>query len=511
MNDISSNKRIAKNALLLYFRMIITMLVTLFTSRIILETLGVEDFGIYCVVAGIVAIMGFLNSSMTTTTQRYITYELGKDNYKRLRLVFNSCFWILGILSVIIIIVSESFGLWLLYHKMQIPAHRMYAAVWAFQCSILTAVISIMSVPYNAIIIAYERMSVFAYISLLEVVLKLGIVYILIVSPFDKLIMYSILFVLVQLFICVLYILYCLKKFPETKCMFVFYRPLIIELSYYTGWNFFGNLAGVAYTQGLNILLNIFFGPVVNAARGISVQVQNAVAQFSNNFQMAVNPQITKSYAIGDYISMHRLVGFSCKYTFFLMLLISLPVLIETKIILALWLKVVPDYTVEFLRLMIVITIIDAISNPLMVAITSTGKVKIYQTVIGVILLSILPLSYVVLKWGGVPSSVFIVHLSLNIIAFMVRIYLARSLIKLDIKDFLFKIVGRCILVAFIAILLPLFYSLVFTHDFLTFCFSCVLSFVSVLVTVFFAGLNSSERYFIKSKFYALYIRMKNK
>ena len=300
MQEISSNnKRIAKNTLLLYFRMLVTMAVSLYTSRVVLNILGVEDFGIYNVVGGIVAMFGFINGSMTSATQRYLTFELGQNNRAQLTKVFSTSLSIHGIISFLIIVLAETVGLWFLWNKMQIPADRMNAAFWVFQCSVAASVIMIMSVPYNAAIIAHERMSAFAYISIIEVSLKLLIVCFLRYFHTDKLILYAVLIVIVQFLIRLCYSWYCNRHFNETKYRWSWDKGLFKEMTGFASWNMFGSLAAITFTQGLNLLLNMFFGPVVNAARGIAVQAQTAIGQFSSNFQTALNPQITKSYATG--------------------------------------------------------------------------------------------------------------------------------------------------------------------------------------------------------------------
>lgn len=313
----SNNKRIAKNTLLLYARMLFTMAVSLFTSRVILNTLGVEDFGIYNVVGGVVAMFGFINSSMTSATQRYITFALGIGDEKRLQTVFSTTLQIHTLIAVLIVLLGETIGLWFLYNKMQIPIERMEAAFWVLQCSIVAAVVMIISVPYNADIIAHEKMSAFAYISVLEVVLKLVIVYILIVFTVDKLILYSFLLLDVQLFIRFCYSYYCNKHFKETKYHHIWDKSLFKEMTRFAGWSMFGNLSAVLFTQGLNMLLNVFFGPIVNAARAVAVQVQSAILQFVGNFQMALNPQITKTYAQNEMLEMHKLMFRSARFSFF--------------------------------------------------------------------------------------------------------------------------------------------------------------------------------------------------
>ena len=296
-----NNKRIAKNTLLLYVRMFFMMGIALYTSRVVLNTLGVEDYGIYNVVGGLVSMFGLLNGSMSSATQRYITFELGKGDGKSLNKIFSLSLQIHALIAIVTVLLVESVGLWFLYNKMTIPPERMTAAFWVLQASALTFIFSIMSVPYNADIIAHERMSAFAYISIIEAVLKLAIVYMLLVVPFDKLIVYAILLAVVQLSIQFCYMVYCHRHFPESRYRHVKDWRLFKEMTSFAGWNMFGGLSSISFNQGLSMLLNVFFGPVVNAARAVATQVQGAIQMFITNFQMALNPQIVKTYAQGEF------------------------------------------------------------------------------------------------------------------------------------------------------------------------------------------------------------------
>lgn len=501
MTDFSANnRRIAKNTLLLYFRMFFIMAVSLYTSRVVLNTLGIEDFGIYNVVGGIVAMFSFINYAMASGTQRYLTFELGKGNFSQLHKIFNTSIYIHALIAGIIIILAETVGLWFLCNKMTIPADRMTAALWVYQLSILSSVVMIMSVPYNAIIIAHEKMSAFAYISVLEVILKLAVVYLLKIGGFDKLKLYAILIFIVQLFIRFVYSIYCSRHFSETKLLRIWEPALFKEMLSFAGWNLWGNCAAVAFTQGINILLNIFFGPVVNAARGIAVQVQVAINQFSSNFQTALNPQITKSYAMGNYDYMHNLIFRSSKFTFFLLLMLSLPIFIETETILKYWLNNVPQYTVTFIRLMLCITMIDSVANSLMISAQATGKVRLYQSVIGGILLSILPISYFILKLGGSPASVFIVHLCICCIAFVVRLFIIRPLIKLSLITYLQQVISKCVVVSIGAMLIPMLLYFLVPHSLISFFIICITCVFCTTISIYFIGLNSSERGFILNR-----------
>lgn len=504
-NTSANNKRIAKNTLLLYFRTLFIMLVTLYTSRVVLNTLGVTDYGIYNVVGGVVAMFGFINGSMSSATQRYITFALGKGDQSNLQKVFSTALQIHVLIAVLIVVLGETVGLWFMYTQMQIPTDRMDAAFWVLQCSIASTVIMIISVPYNADIVAHEKMSAFAYISILEAVLKLAVVYMLVVFSSDKLILYAFLILAVQLLIRLCYSRYCNRHFEESKYRHVWDKSLFKEMTGFAGWSMFGNLSSVLFSQGLNMLLNVFFGPVVNAARAVAVQVQSAIQQFVTNFQMALNPQITKTYAKGEMGEMHKLMFRSARFSFYLLFLLSLPVLFETDFILTVWLKTVPDHTIVFLRIMICTSLLYTLSNPLMVANQSTGKVKRYQAVCGTILLMILPISYICLRFGCPAYSVFIVHFAVESITQIVRMLLLRPLIGIRAQDYLKHIYLKVSVVVILSVILPF---LVYENmdatvlRFFTVCTVCVLS---VGTIVYMVGLSSSEREFIYAKVIGIY------
>ena len=501
MSDTSSaNKRIAKNTLVLYVRMLFTMGISLFTSRVILQTLGVEDYGISSVVGGVISMFTFINAAMVSSTQRYLNFELVRGDANQLRSVFSTSLQIHALIALAIIVLSETVGLWFLNEKLVIPEARMTAAMWVYQCSILSCAVSIMSTPYNAVIVAHEKMSAFAYISILDVSLKLLVVYLLVVLPFDKLIILAILNLLVQLFIRYIYTLYCHRHFPESYFQFRFNKTLFKEMFGFAGWSFWGNLAAILYTQGLNMMLNIFFGPIVNAARGIAVQVQSAVQQFVGGFQTALNPQITKNYASNNLPQMHSLMFRSARFSFLLLFFLSLPVLMETNFILTLWLKTVPDDAVIFTQIMICISLIYTTANPCIIANQATGKVKIYQMVVGGILLLILPISYVVLKLGAPAYSVFIVHFCIESLAQFSRMYMLRKLIHLPLWQYMKNIYIPIVSTVAIAIILPLVVRMPVAEGWLRFLavgFTCVLS---VGASSYFIGFTKQERVFFLDK-----------
>ena len=504
MSSTVNNKRIAKNTMLLYVRMLFTMSITLYTSRVILQVLGIEDFGIYNVVGGIITMFAFINGGMISATQRYITFEIGRGHLQRLRSVFSTSLQIHAFLSLIIVFLGETLGIWFLYNQLNIPSDRMVAAMWVYQCSIIACVVNIMSIPYNADIIAHEKMSAFAYISVVEVILKLAIVYLLLISPFDKLIAYALLILFVQLIIRLVYTHYCHKHFEESRYKHQWNTDLLKEMSSFAGWSFWGNLAGVLYTQGLNMMLNIFFGPVVNAARGIAVQVQNAVLQFVTNFQMALNPQITKSYASGDLDNMHMLMFRSARFSFFLLFFLTLPIILETEYILSLWLGQIPENTVIFIQIMIVISLIYTTANPCVIANQATGNVKVYQIVVGGILLLILPISYVVLKMGAPAYSVFIVHFCVECLAQFARMYMLRNMLSLPIVKYLLNIYIPILLTVLVAIICPLYVKSFFEAGFCRFFIVALTCVFSVGLSVLLIGLSKSERSLILDKLFRL-------
>lgn len=506
-----NNKRIAKNTLLLYVRMLLTMCVSLYTSRVVLNTLGVEDYGIYNVVGGIVAMFSFINGSMSSATQRYITFAIGKNNQERLQTIFSTSLQIHTLIAAITIVLGEVIGLWFLYNKMQIPEGRMDAAFWVLQCSIVSTAVMIISVPYNADIVAHERMSAFAYISILEVVSKLLVVYLLLIFDTDKLTLYAFLILAIQLIIRFCYSHYCNKHFFETKYKHVWDKALFKEMTSFAGWSMFGNLSTVCFGQGLNMLLNVFFGPVVNAARGISVQVQNAITGFVTNFQMALNPQITKTYARGEMGDMHRLMFRSARFSFFLLFFLSLPVLFETNYILTLWLKTVPDNTTVFLRIIICTSLISTISNPMVIANQATGKVKKYQAVCGTTLIMVLPISYICLKLGMPAYSVFIVHFCMEIVCMFARMIMLRPLIGIRIRDYLKNIHTRIITVILVSIIVPALAHCYLPLGLLRFLIVGVLCVISVGTTAFTLGLTPNERVFIRSRIQNKYNTIFNK
>lgn len=506
-DNSSSNKRIAMNTLFMYLRMFITMSVSLYTSRVVLRTLGVEDYGLYNVIGGIIAMFGFLNGAMTNTTSRYITFFLGKGDEKKLSDVFSMSFIIHAYIAIIIIVLGETVGLWYLYEKLVVPDGRFQAAFWLYQLSIASTVTTILYVPYNAAIVAHEKMSAFAYISIMDSALKLLVVFALMWAPYDKLIFYGTLMFFVPLIDIAIYFSYCKRNFPETKIHWFWDTALFKEMFGFAGWSLLGNFSFIFFTQGLNLILNAFCGPAVNAARGISVQIEGVVRQFASNVQTALNPQIIKSYAEGNMERMYSLIIASSRYCFYLLLLLSLPVMIEADAILKLWLGDYPDYTVSFLRLILAVVIMDGMINPIFTANLATGKVRIYHIVLSTISVIFMPLTYLAIKLTNMPESVFICHIVMTIIGLIARLFIMRNQIGFPISMYLSKVIipnGIVVCTSLVSSLIVFKYS----SDTLVGHFStCVASVMFVSLCVLIFGMTSAERVFVFEKIKGKYLK----
>lgn len=453
-----NNKRIAKNTLYLYIRMLFTMGVTLFTSRVVLNTLGVEDFGIYNIVGGIVVMFAFLNSSMSGATSRFLTFEIGMGNHEKLKKTFSTALTIHFIIAVVVLILGETIGLWWLENKLIIAPNRMVAARWVYHLSILSTMINVTQIPYNAMIIAYEKMNVYAYIEIFNKVLQLGIVYLLIIGYFDKLILYAILTLSVSVIITIIYRIYCLKKFSEFSYIPIWDKEIIYSMLSFSGWNAYGTLAFTMKTQGVNILLNLFFGVVVNAAYGIASQVQNAVQSFSSNFIIASQPQIIKYYASNEIEEMQRLLINVSKFSFLLLLMISLPLIIENHFVLQLWLKNVPDYAVPFCQINLISGLLTGMFTIITTAIYATGKIKYWSIISSTIYLLVIPISFFLLKKGATPEIPFFINIILLFIGYISNLYILHlNVPRFSVFEYFVKVVCVCFIISIIVILLPLY------------------------------------------------------
>ena len=504
-----NNKKIAKNAMLLYLRMVFLMIVSLYTSRVVLNALGVEDYGVFNVVGGFVSMFSVLSGSLSAAISRFITFELGTGKSEKLIKIFSSSVTIQVGIAIFIIVIAETIGLWFVNYKMVIPTDRLVAANWCFQFSVITFCINLISVPYNAAIIAHEKMSAFAYISLFEATGKLLIAWCIAVNPIDRLVFYAFMVAVLACIIRFIYGWYCKRHFEECTYHFVYDHQLLKQMFSFAGWNFVGASAGILRTQGLNVLLNLFFGTVVNAARGISVQVNHAVAGLVNNFMTALNPQITKSYASGEYNYMTSLLFKGSRFSFYLLLFLSLPILIETETILELWLKIVPEHTIMFTRLILIFTMCEAISGPLITAMLATGNIKKYQIIVGGTNLLNLPISYILFKWVGFddfPEITMYVVILLSVVCLSQRLYLLRDMIGLDAKAFCTKVLFNIILVSVLSLLFPLTFHVVFYEGVMFSLLNIILSLISCSLVIYYIGCNKNERYLVRRKFESLVI-----
>lgn len=498
---MSDNSRIAKNTLFLSFRMIFLLLISLYTSRVVLNILGVENYGIYNVVGGLVAFVSYINQAMSSSTLRFVTYSLGKNDIADTKKVFNTGFVIHGIIALLIILLGETVGLWFFFEKLQIPEGRESVALIIYQLSLVSTSMVILNLPYNALIIAHEKMSAFAYFSIFDAILKLLIVYLLLVVPFDKLLVYGVFMMTTQLIYCLIYLVYCRTKFVECRLNLKMDRQLAKEMTGFAGWSMFGCTAAITYTQGLNLLLNMFGGAVVNAARGIAVQVQGVVTNFTANFQTAINPQIIKKYAQQDYAGMYQLIYYAAKYSFILMWLLSVPIILNMETVLTWWLKIVPDHTTEFLQVLLVIIMIDSVSNPLMKSADATGKIRNYHIIVGCTLMLILPTAYLALKLGFPLVSVFVVQLIFSIVALFLRLIIVRRMIGLQILTFLkmvflpiFKTIIPVIVISYLCS------QIVFPNEFIRFLVLSSQSLIVSLLCFWMLGMSANERIMVSGK-----------
>lgn len=502
MNDkISLNsKRVIKNTLMLYFRMFFIMGIGLYTSRVILQTLGVVDFGIYNAVGGFVALFAIVSKSLSGAASRFLNYEMGRGNAEMLKKVFSTTVTIQLILCLIIVVLAETVGLWFLNNKLVIPDERVVAAKYCFQLSLITFCMHLVSVPYNAAIIAHEDMKTFAFVSIVEGVAKLGIAFLIAASPIDNLIYYAILLCALQVVIQLMYVAFCKRNYRECTCHFVHDKVLFKQLFSYAGWGFIGSTSGVLRNQGINVLLNMFFGPAINAARAVSNQVLHAVDGFVQNFMTAVKPQMTQLYAAEKYDDMIKIMLLSMRYSYYLFLLISLPIIMNAASLLNLWLKNVPDYSVLFVQLTLIFTMITTISHPLSIAQAATGKIRDYQIVIGGLQLLNLPISYVCLKMGFSAESVLFVAIGIAFVVVWVSLYMIKKLVPINPKEFC-KAIFKLLFVTIIVFSLSIAIAFVLPSTTIFSMIQIVLEFVIALVVVAFIGCSSNERLSVKKMF----------
>lgn len=491
-----NNKRIAKNSAILYLRTAFTMLVGFFTCRVVLEHLGVQEYGIYNVVGGITSMFVFLNSTMSVSTSRFITYELGIGNKDRLRTIYSQAKIIHYIIAVIIFILIETVGLWLVCNKLTIPPNRLQAAIYTLHTVSIGTILGIISTPDTALVISHERMSAFAYITMMDSVLRLIAAYMITIITGDKLIWYALLMLIVFGIDRICYLLYCKLNFPESKGKIVYDRKTFQSMLSFAGWNILGNMAAMTREQGITIIINIFTNPIVNAARAITAQVSNSIAAFVYNVRTAVNPQITKSYAAGDYTYMHKLIVFSSLSCFFILLILSIPLICIADTILSIWLVEVPAYSTSFFRLTLVGMLVYSLSNPLIIGVHATGRIKKFQIIEGILLLTTLPLTYFFLCIGCEPTYAYIAIIISNILTLCGDVVIILPNINYPITKYLKEVILPALRVVLLSSFTPtiliVFQNILhFPHYQL---FIAAMSFLSTSTIVYFWGLSYQQR-----------------
>lgn len=494
MDTSSSNKRIIQNTLMLYVRQIINVIVSLYMVRVVLNILGVEDYGVYNVIGGMVSMFSFLSGSMATASQRFFSYEIGCDEKDKLKKIFSISVEIYVILSLVVLVVAETYGLWFLNNKIVIPEGRLEAARWVYQCAVISFLMNLMTTPYMAFFTASEDMKIYANMSIVESALKLVIVFLLKLLSKDKLKLYAVLMLVVPFADFVIYMLVGRKKYPECRYSFIWDKSLFRLLMNYSGWNLFGASVGVAKNQVVSIFLNMKFGPIVNTARGIAIQVSSAVSSFASNYSTAVRPQIVKRYAANQKQDMMTLVYQSSKMTAFLMYFFILPVSIEMPTVIQLWLGQIPEYVVDFTRLVLIDVLIEAVAYPLMSAAQATGKIKLYQSVVGGIQLLNLPLAYLSISLGAPASSVYIIAIVLTVFAFIARLFVLKKLIGLSVRDYFKQAILPVLSVYFLSCIPVLFFTHIVISSNVRVLFTTFISIISSISSILLVGISKKER-----------------
>lgn len=494
-NNISSKSTIVKNTTLLYARTVLIMLVTLYTSRVILNALGVEDYGVYTAIGGIIAFLAMVTGPIDSAISRFLTYELGRGDSDRLKRYFSTGLTTMIIFSVLSVIILETAGIWFLNNKMVIDESRIVAANWVLHLSVAAFVVSLISSPYRAAIIAHEKMAIFAYLGILDAVLRLAVAFFLIATLMDKLIMYAALLLVVSVIVFIVYSIICNKQFEECHTVKLgLDKELFSGLFSFAGWNVFGAMATFCRGQGVNILFNLFGGPVVNAAYGIANQVNGAVTSFVNNFTTALNPSIIKSYAASERQYMMSLVYQGARFSYFLVLLFAMPLILEAKYVTQLWLGQTPQYSVIFIQLMLVYSLIESLSKTIMAGVHASGKIRTYQIVMGLFQVIILPVAYVLLWMGYSPIAVLIAMVVVDILAVFARMLLAKHIFDLSIRAYLWEVICKSIIVTIVAIILPLILRVYLDETIVRFFIVVTVSILSTALSVLYVGCTKTER-----------------
>lgn len=499
--SVEENKRVVKNTIFLYIRTFVSMLISLYTSRKILEVLGVSDFGILNVVGGVISMLTFLNGSMSVATQRFLTVELGRKNKGNYNRIFNMAVLIHLGLAALVLIAAETVGLWFVNTYLNIPAGRMFAANWVYQASVLSTILGILQTPYHASIVSHEHMHIYAYVGLGESFGKLFLVLLLVVYPYDRLIFWGFILFVFQFLIAMIYRVYCIRQFPECKLHLNWDCSIFSSMLRFTGWNMFGTIAWLLKDQGVNILMNMFGGPVANAARGVSVQISGAVQGLTSGFQSAVNPQLTKRYVVNDSEATCRLLCESSKISYFLLFIVALPVMMEADFILKLWLVEVPPMASLFTRIILIESLFSTLGAPMVTSLMATGNIKWYQIVVGSSLLFIIPIAYILLKIGFPIETALIVSALFILLGDGLRVVFCKKQLDLSLRLFGIKVILPVISVTILSVILPLFIHYHLSEGWGRLILSTVVSCLVVSALIYTIGLNAIERNFIMTGF----------
>jgi len=511
VKEISNNRRIAKNTIMLYIRMLLTMIVGLYTSRVVLQVLGISDYGLYNVVGGIVSLFLFLNSTLRNGTQRFLSFVIGKNDENLLKKVFANALILHIIIAVIILILAETIGLWFVCNKLVVEPNRYEAALWCYQFSIIASIVAILQVPYLSVLISHEKMNIYAYMSIFDVIMKLSVVFIIMYIDFDKLILYACSILVVHSLSSAIYIIYCKSQYNECTANLIIDKKILKEMASFSGWVVIGMCAATSQGQGLNMLLNMFFGTVVNAARGIAFQVNNIIMQFVNNFQVAVNPQIVKLYAASKYQELYTLVIGNSKYAAYLFLFIMIPVFINIEYVLSIWLGEYPKYSAIFLRLVLIQSLFQTISRPIIYVTHAVGLMKMPNVVAGSFILFFIPLSYFLLKHGWDPISIVAINIIPWIVESIVDLYYSNKYCGFPILRFLKEVYGRIMFVGIIMFAVPTtVFFLTSTEDWRRFLLVNTTSVCTSLLSVYYLGIDKTTRTKVNNLVYQEFLRITN-
>lgn len=498
--DSENKKRIAKNTLFLYGYMLVNMVVSLFTSRLILNTLGIEDFGIYNVVGGVVAMIGFLNASMSGATSRFITFELGRGDIRKVQEVFSCALTIHFMVALVFFLVAETIGLWFLIHKLVIPETRMIAAHVVYQLSVLSTILSITQVPYNACITAHEKMSIYTLVEMLNTVLRLLVVYILLIGDFDKLILYAILQFAVCILVRSIYRWYCLKYYTESHYLFIWKKEILKPMLSFSGWDLYGNLSVAARQYGVNVLLNMFIGPIVNTASGIATTVNSVIFSFVTNIIAAFRPQIIKKYSLGDKKSMFELMNLSARISLCFIFIISTPLIVEMPSVLRLWLGIVPEYAINFCRILLFTSYFTTITFVLNIGITASGRIFAISFVSGTLIWLVLPVIYLLLRTGASPECAYIGNAIVSLLVVGVNSVVVKYVIDFPIVTFYIKHISKSLFVGGVGFLLSILINRGMEEGLLRLLAVCVCSGLSSIILGYWLVLDTSMKLYIKRK-----------